>query len=152
MQSYYGVGILGAGHYLPGIIETNEQLCKYLTDITPEWIVNKTGITRRYLAEKDETASNMALQASLKAIEDAHIEINDIGLIIGCTFTHDYQFPPLSAKVQKELKAGNAQVFDVQANCSGFQTGLTIATGRMFVDPSIKYALVIGVELQTRFS
>ncbi|MFH0734098.1 MAG: ketoacyl-ACP synthase III [bacterium] len=152
MQFDYGIGILGTGQYLPGIIETNEQLCKNIPDITPEWIVTKTGITQRYIAEKEETASNMALQASLKAIEEAGIFSNEIGLIIGCTFSHDYQFPPLSAKIQKELKAKDAQVFDIQANCSGFQTGLTVASDRMFLDSSIKYALVIGVELQTRFS
>jgi len=147
----YGIGIIGAGDYLPNKIETNEELCLNLDSITPEWIISKTGITKRYLAESDETASGMALKASLKAIKNSNINSNEIGLIIACTFSHDYLFPPLSSKIQKELGATNAQVFDLQANCAGFVTGLTVASDRMLIDDLLKYALVIGVELQTRY-
>jgi len=147
----YGIGIIGVGHFLPSQIETNEDLCKSLEGISPEWIIKKTGITKRYIASNKDTASGFAISASIKAIKMAGINKGEIGLIIGCTFSHDYQFPPLSAKVQKEIKASNAQVFDVLANCSGFLTGLTIAADRMLIDNTIKYALVIGVELQSRF-
>jgi 3-oxoacyl-[acyl-carrier-protein] synthase III len=147
----YGIGIIGTGHYLPNKIETNEELCLNLNVITPEWIVSKTGITKRYIAENNETCSEMAIKASLIAIEKANINPDEIGLIIGCTFSHDYLFPPLSSKVQKVLFAGKAQVFDLQANCAGFVTGLTVASDRMLIDDSIKYTLVIGAELQTRY-
>jgi len=151
MVNNFGVGIIGVGHFLPSQIETNEDLCKSLEGISPEWITKKTGITKRYIASNKDTASGFAISAAIKAVKMAGINNKEIGLIIGCTFSHDYQFPPLSAKIQKEIKASNAQVFDVQANCSGFLTGLTIATDRMFIDSTIEYALVIGVELQTRF-
>ena len=151
MANNYGIGIIGVGHFLPSQIETNEDLCKSLEGISPEWIIKKTGITKRYIASNKDTASGFAISASIKAIKMAGINKGEIGLIIGCTFSHDYQFPPLSAKVQKEIKASNAQVFDVLANCSGFLTGLTIAADRMLIDNTIKYALVIGVELQSRF-
>ena len=143
------IDIIGAGHCLPTKIETNEDLCKSL-NVSPEWITEKTGITKRYIANDKDTASGFSISASIKAIEMAGISSDKIGLIIGCTFSHDYQFPPLSAKVQKELNAFNAQVFDIQANCTGFVTGLTVAADRMRCD-DIKYALVIGVELQSRF-
>lgn len=146
----YGIGIIGAGHCLPSKIETNEDLCKLLKGVSPEWITEKTGITKRYIANNKDTASGFSISASIKAIKMAGIKSDEIGLIIGCTFSHDYQFPPLSAKVQKELKASSAQVFDIQANCTGFITGLTVAADRMRGD-DIKYALVIGVELQSRF-
>lgn len=152
MKKEYGIGIIGSGHHLPSTVESNEDLCRELDGISPEWIVEKTGITQRYIAGKDDTASDLALSAAIKAINTARINSEDIGLIIGCTFSHDYLFPPLSAKIQKELKAKDAQVFDVQANCAGFLTGLTIASDRMKVDSSIEFSLVIGVEVQTRYS
>ena len=152
MGNDYGIGIIGVGHFLPPHIETNEDLCKILRNISPDWIKEKTGITQRYVANIDETASDFAISASTEAIKMAGINHDQIGLIIGCTFSHDYQFPPLSCKVQKELRATNAQAFDIQANCTGFLTGLTIASDRMLIDPTIEYALVIGVELHTRYS
>ena len=143
MKKEYGIGIIGSGHHLPSTVESNEDLCRELDDISPEWILEKTGITQRYIADKEDTASGFALSAAIKAINKACINIEDIGLIIGCTFSHDYIFPPLSAKIQKELKANNAQVFDINATCAGFLNGLTIAADRMKVDSSIKFAIVI---------
>lgn len=152
MKNKYGIGIIGSGQHLPSNVQTNEDLCCELNDISPEWIIEKTGITQRYIASEEDTASEMALSAAIKAINDACITIEDIGLIIGCTFSHDYIFPTLSSKIQKELKATNAQVFDIQANCAGFITGLTIASDRMKVDTSIKYSVIIGIEMHTRYS
>jgi len=152
MANNYGIGIIGVGHFLPSQIETNEDLCKSLEGISPEWITEKTGITRRYIASDEDTASGFAISASIKAIKMAGINNSQIDLIIGCTYSHDYQFPPLSAKVQKEIKAFNAQIFDIEATCTGFLTGLTVASDRMLIDSTIKYALVIGVELQSRFT
>ena len=147
----YGIGILGVGHKLPAKIETNEDLCRSLGDVTPEWILEKTGIKRRYVADESDSASGLAIEAAKDAIRRAGISPDQIGLIIACTFSADYVFPPVSAKIQMELNATHAQIFDIQANCSGFVTGLTVASDRMFVDESVKYALVVGVELHTRF-
>ncbi|MBA3682427.1 MAG: ketoacyl-ACP synthase III [Bacteroidetes bacterium] len=148
----YGVGIIGTGSYLPDFIETNDELCKTLPpEITPEWIIQKTGIKSRRIAGKGITTSFMALNAAKKAIENAGISIEEIGLIVCCTHSHEYIFPALSAKIMKDLGAKNCQVFDVQANCTGFVTGLTVASDRMFCEPEIKYALVIGAEMQSPF-
>ncbi|MDB5407851.1 MAG: 3-oxoacyl-(acyl-carrier-protein) synthase, partial [Rhodospirillales bacterium] len=68
-----------------------------------------------------------------------------------CTFSGDYIYPPLSAKVQRNLKASHAQIFDLQANCCGFVTGLTVASDRMQVDSEVRHALVIGVEFCSRY-
>lgn len=150
MQNY-GVGIVGVGHYLPKRVESNEELCQNMPTVAPEWILEKTGIKRRYLAEESDSASSLSVEAAKKAIAMAGISPKDIGLIVACTFSGDYIFPPVSAKIQMELGALHAQIFDIQANCSGFVTGLTVASDRMFVDQSVKYALVVGVELHTRF-
>jgi 3-oxoacyl-[acyl-carrier-protein] synthase-3 len=148
----YGIGIKSTGSYLPDFIETNKELCKTLPpEITPDWIIQKTGIKSRRIATEGITTSYMALNAAKKAIESANISLDDINLIVCCTHSHEYIFPALSAKIMKDLGVKYAQVFDLQANCAGFVTGLTIASDRMFSEPDIKYALVIGVEMQSPY-
>ncbi|WP_448614096.1 3-oxoacyl-ACP synthase III family protein [Modestobacter sp. URMC 112] len=144
------ITISGVGHHLPDGVEDNETLCRNL-DVTPEWVVEKTGIEQRYIAGPDDTASSYAVAAAQRALAMAGVPASEVDLIVACTFSGDYVFPPLSAVVQRELQAGSAQVFDVQANCTGFVTGLTVASDRMKVDPTVRHALVIGVELNSRY-
>jgi len=151
VSTEYGIGILAASHYLPDNKQTNEELCEVLLDVTPEWIVSKTGIKQRYIATENDSASSMATAAALKLLSEKQIDINEVGLIIVATFSPDYMFPPVSAKIQKNLDAKNAQIIDINTNCTGFITALTIASDRMFVDDSVKYSLVFGVELHTRY-
>lgn len=146
----HGVAIVGVGHHLPRTFETNEELCKKL-DVDPDWIVEKTGIQGRYIAEPDETASGYGAEAARKAIAMAGISASQIDLVVGCTFSHDYVFPPLAAKLHQDLGLTGAQTYDLQANCTGFVAGLTAATDRMLVDGTVKYALVVGVELCSRY-
>lgn len=150
MSSISGVTISGVGHFLPSQFEDNQTLCLSL-EVTPEWIVEKTGIQRRYIASQEDSASDYAVKAAICAIEMAGIHANEVDLIIVATFSGDYIFPPLSAKVQMILKAIHAQIFDLQANCTGFVTGLTVAADRMKSDTTVRNALVIGVELCSRY-
>lgn len=150
-MSQYGVGIISTGHSLPEQIQTNEELCLHMQDVTPEWILSKTGIKRRYIAGPDDSASGLSIKAALQAIHKASVPVDEIGLIIVATFSPDYMFPPVSAKIQKELKAIHAQIVDINTNCTGFVTAMTLAADRMKSDPDIKYSLVIGVELHTRY-
>lgn len=147
----YGIGIIGSSHYLPEIIQTNEELCKFMEDVTPEWIIAKTGIKRRYLASTSDSSSSMASNAAKKLLEKCSISPEKVSLIVTATFSPDYMFPPVSAKIQSNLKAINSQIIDINTNCTGFITALTIATDRMLMDDTYEYALVIGVELHTRF-
>lgn len=150
----YGVGILGAGHSLGARVENNEELCRLLRpedQVTPQWIVEKTGIHRRFLAGPEEQASDFCLRAARQALAAARVEARQLRAIVVATFSGEYIFPPLSAKIQRELGASEAQIYDLQANCSGFVTALTTASDRMLVDESVAYSLVIGVELHTRF-
>lgn len=152
MKSYEpsGIAIIGVGHKLGEIVEDNETLCQNL-DVTPEWIIEKTGIERRYLAADHETASTLSVAAAKQAIECAGIDASQIDLIICCTFSADYRFPALAAKVHSELGVKGGQMLDIQANCAGFVTGLTIASDRMRLDLELRNALVIGVELNSRY-
>jgi 3-oxoacyl-[acyl-carrier-protein] synthase-3 len=150
MNTLSGVTITGVGHHLPESAEDNLTLCANL-EVSPEWIIEKTGIQRRYIAHKDESASEYAVKSALRAIKMAGILPEEVDLIIACTFSADYIFPPLSAKIQMEICATNAQIFDLQANCTGFLTGLTVASDRMKVDSTVRNALVIGVEFLSRY-
>jgi len=148
--TFSGITIAGVGHHLPAQAEDNATLCLGL-DVTPEWILEKTGIERRYVAAAGDSAADYATKAGQRALDMAAVLPDQVDLIVVCTFSGDYLFPPVSAKVQQQLKATNAQIFDVQVNCTGFVTGLTIASDRMKVDPSVRHALVIGVEFMTRY-
>jgi 3-oxoacyl-[acyl-carrier-protein] synthase-3 len=150
MSTYSGVTIAGVGHHLPTCVEDNLSLCRNLP-VTPEWIIEKTGIRQRLIAAPNDTASDYAVRAARDAMAMAKVGPDQLDLIIVCTFSGDYIFPPVSAKVQSALKAQHAQIFDLQANCTGFVTGLTVASDRMKVDSSLRNALVIGVEFCTRY-
>jgi len=144
------VTISGVGHHLPDGVQDNASLCAGL-DVTPEWIVEKTGIEQRHVAGPDDTASGFAISAAERALAMAGVDAAEVDLIVACTFSGDYIYPPLSAQVQRALQATDAQVLDVQVNCTGFVTGLTIASDRMKVDPTVRHAVVIGVEMLTRY-
>lgn len=149
----FGVGIVATGHYLPKNIQTNEDLCQSLTDTTPEWIIEKTGIKRRYFVSEDETASSMALNACKSVFAKSGVTANEIGLIVVASFSQDYLFPPLSAKLHKDIGAPkDCQIFDVNTNCTGSVTAMTLAAERMQSNHDIKYSLVIGVEVLSRFT
>lgn len=145
------VVICGVGHHLPKTILDNETLCETL-DVTPEWVLDKTGIQTRYVAAPEDSASDFATRAAQNALKISGIPAEDIDLIIVCTFSGDYIFPPVSAYIHRELNCNQAQIFDLQANCTGFVTGLTVASDRIKCDPTIDTALVVGLEFCTRYS
>ena len=151
--SEFGIGIIGTGHYLPSKVQSNEELCEIIPDLTPEWIISKTGIKRRYHLAAGETASSMATEACKNAIVNANIDAKDIDLVIVASFSQDYMFPPMSAKIHSNfgLKK-DCQILDLNTNCVGLVTSLTIASERMKSDSSIKNALVIGVEVLSKFT
>ena len=147
------VGIIGTCHYLPSNIQTNEALCELIPEYTTEWIINKTGIKRRYHLSPGETASSMAIDASKHAIKSAGIDSKDIGLVIVTSFSQDYLFPPMSAKIHSHFGlTKDCQIIDINTNCVGLVTALTIASERMMNDSSIKNALVIGAEVLSKFT
>ncbi len=149
----FGIGILGTGHYLPSKVQSNEELCSVIEGLTSEWIISKTGIKRRYLISGSETASSMATDASAKAMANANIDAGEIGLVIVASFSQDYLFPPMSAKIHSNFNMKkDCQILDINTNCVGLVTALTIASERMNSDSSIKYSLVIGVEVLSRYT
>ena len=135
--------IIGTGGYLPKKIVTNKDL-ESTIDTTDEWIVERTGIKQRHIAEENETTSSMAVQASIDALNSANIQPEDIDLIIVATTTPDQIFPSTACIVQNKLKI-KAPAFDIQAACTGFVYALSIADNYIKAGLN-KNILVIGAE------
>ena len=148
-----GIGIIGTGHYLSSKIQSNEDLCELIPELAPEWIISKTGIKRRYHLAANETASSMSIEACKNAITNSGINTKEIGLVIVASFSQDYLFPPMSAKIHFYFGLGkDCQILDINTNCVGLVTALTIACERMKFDNSIKSALVIGAEVLSKYT
>ncbi|MBL4748009.1 MAG: ketoacyl-ACP synthase III [Magnetovibrio sp.] len=137
--------IIGTGSYLPEKILTNVALAKTV-DTTDEWIVERTGIRQRHIAKDGETTADLAFQAAEKALEAAGLKGSDLDLIIVATTTPDNTFPSTATKVQAMLDMDGGAAFDVQAVCSGFIYGLSIADNFIRAGQA-KNILVIGAEV-----
>ncbi|MBN1932719.1 MAG: ketoacyl-ACP synthase III [Desulfobacterales bacterium] len=138
--------IIGTGSAIPKRILSNKEL-ESLINTSDEWIVRRTGIKTRHICSKDENESStdLALQASLKAIEMAGISADKLDMIVMGTVTPDYQFPSTGCMVQNALKANKAAAFDVSAGCSGFLYALSMVDNAIR-SGNCKTALVAGVE------
>lgn len=136
--------IRSTGGYLPKKIVTNADLEK-LVDTSDEWIVKRTGIKERRLAEKHETTGTMAIEAAKQALANAKLEGKDIDTVIVATTTPDKKFPAVAVNVQQALGIPPGPAFDVQAVCTGFVYALGIANS--FIQTGVsKRVLVIGAE------
>ena len=140
-----GIRIIGTGRCIPENILTNDDLEK-MVDTSDEWIVTRTGIKVRHIADKDQTSSDMAAVAAKNALDNAGITADMIDLIVVSTVTPDYAFPSVSALVQKKIGARKCPCFDIEAACSGLLYGLNTAYGMMASPLQYKRALVIGAE------
>ena len=142
--------IAGTGSYLPAKILSNKEL-ETMVDTTDEWIFTRTGIRERHIAAEDEFTSDLALQASLKAIESAGIHVSNIDLIIVATTTPDKIFPSVATMLQRKLGIVGCPAFDIQAVCSGFVYALATADNFIKVGAA-KCALVLGAETFSRIT
>jgi len=132
-----GVGIIGTGRALGSTIHTNEALCATtLLGTSPQWILDKTGISQRFVLADGESGSSLALLAAQRAIDSAGIIPSDIGMIVVCTFSGDYLFPPVSAQLHRDLGVKGGQIYDLQANCAGYVSAVTAVSDRMQRDPA----------------
>ncbi len=142
--------IAGTGSYLPGDPVSNDDLVARGVDTSDEWIVSRSGIRHRHLAPAEVGASDLAYQASLRAIEAAGCVAEDIDLIVVATSTPDCIFPSTASLLQAKLGIRNGgAVFDVQAVCTGFVYALTIAD-KFIRSGSHRRALVVGSEVFSR--
>ena len=145
--------IAGTGSYLPPRRVTNDDLAAQLAqrglETSDAWIVERTGIRARHFAEPEVGASDLALHASVAALQAAGITAADIDLIIVATSTPDMVFPSTATILQNKLGVHGCPAFDVQAVCSGFVYALTVADAMIRTGAASK-ALVVGSEVFSR--
>ena len=141
--------IVGVGSYLPGAPVSNNDLVARGVETSDEWIVTRTGIRTRHLAEEGCTSSDLALEASRRALAAAEVDAEALDLIIVATSTPDFIFPSTACLLQAKLGNRGAMAFDVQAVCSGFVYALSIAE-KFIRSGSHKKALVVGAEVFSR--
>ncbi len=141
--------IIGTGSYLPAKVLTNYDLEK-IVDTSHDWIFSRSGIVERHVAADNELTSDLALQASLKAIEAARIHVDEIDLVIVATTSPDMSFPGTACVLQGKLGIKNGgPAFDIQAVCGGFIYALN--TADMYIrGGQAKTVLVVGAEVLSR--
>ena len=132
-------GILGTGFYVPEKIITNFDLEK-MVDTSDAWIVERTGVHERRVAEDNVPMSDLAFKAAEMALKDAGVAAEELDLIIVATLTSDRIIPSTACILQDRLGAGHAAAFDLSAACSGF----TYAASIVWSSPNYDYMIVDG--------
>lgn len=141
--------IIGLGSYLPQTILTNKDLEK-MVDTNEEWIVSRTGIKERRIAGKEQFTSDLGVEAAKKALKNASISVDEIDLIIVATMSPDYISPSTAALIQGKIGAKRAAAFDIQAACTGYLYGLSLA--KAYVESSMyRNVLMIASEKMSSF-
>ena len=142
--------MVAIGSYVPDRVLTNADLEK-MVDTTDEWIVSRTGIRERRIAEPDQSTADLATFAAQNILASAGIGALDIDVLMVPTATPEYLFPSTAAVVQDRIGATNAAAFDLLAACSGFIYGLAQACA--LVESGLaRNVLVIGAETLSRIA
>ncbi len=142
--------VTGWGMAAPDRVLTNDDLAK-MVDTSDEWILSRTGISERRIAEPEESTATLAVDAALRALESTDINAKDIDLIIVATSSPEYIFPSTACIVQDQIGATHAGAFDLSAACTGFIYAVNMAAQAIRTG-SIENALVIGAETLSRFT
>jgi 3-oxoacyl-[acyl-carrier-protein] synthase-3 len=140
--------VSGTGAYLPEKRVTNFDLEK-MVDTSHEWILQRTGIRERRIADASEATSDLALRAAVIALERAELKPSDLGAIVLCTVTPDTYCPAGAVYLQRGLGVSSCAAFDLSAACTGFIYGMAVGTA--FVrSGAYKNVLVVGAETLSR--
>ena len=140
--------VVGCGGYLPSKIVTNADLAS-LVDTSDDWIRQRTGIGERRIAADGEFTSKLGLEAARAALDNAETKADEIDLVLCATSTPDDTFPATATRIQAGLGIAHGAAFDVQAVCSGFVYGLTVADS-FIKSGQARSVLVVGAETFSR--
>jgi 3-oxoacyl-[acyl-carrier-protein] synthase-3 len=143
--------IISTGHYVPEKKVTNAEMDQRYDQPLGAWIEPNIGIKERHFSSADETTSDLAVEASRRALMSADLRPEEIDLLIVATDTPDYLSPATSSVVQHKLGAKNAGVFDVNNACAAFVSGLIIGSKFIATEPQYDNVLVIGAYAMSKF-
>lgn len=150
MANLFKAKIAGTGYAVPERVLTNADLEK-MVDTNDEWIRTRTGIQQRHIADPGQTNSELGAQAATMAMKNAGVAPEDIDLIIVATITPDMVFPATACLIQEKLGLTRAGTVDIEAACSGFIYGLSMA--RQYVATGeCRHVLVVASELLSRIT
>jgi len=139
--------IIGTGSYVPAKSYTNFDL-EEMMDTSNEWIVQRSGIEKRHWAE-DECTSDLALQASLKALKAANMSADQLDMIIFATISPDHDFPGTACFLQQKLGLSEIPAIDIRQQCTGFIYGLSMAD--VYIKSGqYKNILLVGAEIHSK--
>ncbi len=142
--------VIGTGAYVPEGILTNHDL-EHMVDTSDEWIIERTGIKERRIADEKQAASDLAYEASKAALRNAGLKAKEIELIIVASVSGDMLLPATACILQDKLDAKKAAAFDVNAACSGFIYGLSVANA--YIQSGMyRRILMVGTEVLTKFT
>jgi 3-oxoacyl-[acyl-carrier-protein] synthase-3 len=142
--------IIGTGSYAPRNVLTNRDL-ERMVETSDEWITERTGIRERRIADEKQAASDLAYEASKDALKKSGLKAKDIELIIVATVTGDMSVPATACILQHRLEAKRAAAFDINAACSGFIYGLSVANA-FIKSRAYRRILVVGSEVLSKFT
>lgn len=150
--------IIGAGHYVPEKIVTNQEMDQRYPEYIAKqgqpisaWLEPNVGIKERHFAAPEQTASDLAVEAARRALAKARVQPEELDLLIVATDTPDYLSPATASVVQHKLGAINAGVFDVNNACAALVTGLIIGSKYIMTEPHYNTALVVGTYAMSKF-
>jgi 3-oxoacyl-[acyl-carrier-protein] synthase-3 len=139
--------VIGTGSYLPPNVLTNSELEK-MTDTSDEWIRQRTGIHQRHIASEGQATSDLGAEAARAALSAAGIAPGEVDCVICATMTADYLFPSSACLIQRAIGANGCAAYDVNAACSGFIYGLSMADA--YIRAGIyRTVLLVGADLMS---
>lgn len=144
------IGVLGTGSFVPPRTRENADVAQ-AADVTPEWIMRRTGVRRRHVAEPGTACSELAAEAVRRAVRRAGLGMADLDLIVLATSGPDVLGPATACRVQALLGAQRAVALDVSAACTGWLFGSRVACDWLRAGTGERYAAVVGVEVYSRF-
>ena len=142
--------IISTGSYVPENVITNNDL-EQIVETSDEWIIERTGIRERRIANENQATSDLAYEAAHEALQRADLKPRDIDLIIVATISGDMPFPSTACFLQQKLGAKKAAAFDLNAACSGFVYGLHIANS-LIKSGVHSRILLVGAEVLSKFT
>jgi len=144
----YGVEIAGTGSYVPDRVLSNRDL-ERMVDTSDEWIVARTGIRERRIADKGEPTSALGAEAAKRALEKANVQAEDLDFIIAATLSPDTPFPNTGCHIQQRIGAPNAACFSIEAACSGFLYAVNIGADMIRCGTATNILVVAAEKMST---
>lgn len=140
--------ILGTGSYLPASVRTNADL-EQMVETSDEWIVERTGIRERRIADEGESVASLGYKAALRALDAAGLTAADLDLIVLATTSAENAFPAAACELQAMLGVTGIPAFDVAAACAGFTYAFSVAD-QFIKSGAARHVLVVGADVLSR--